>query len=75
MIFGVTWGAVFWAISVKAGVAATTGTVMIAVLPIMLGFQLLLQFVVFDVQDIPRQVKSRHAESRRLAAVEQLRRR
>ncbi len=75
MIFGATWGAVFWAISVKAGVPATTGTVMIAVLPIMLGFQLLLQFVVFDVQDIPRQVKARRAESRRLAAVEQLRRR
>ncbi len=75
MIFGATWGAVFWAISIETGVPATTGTVMIAVLPIMLGFQLLLQFVVFDVQDVPRQAKARRAESRRLAAVEQLRRR
>jgi dolichol-phosphate mannosyltransferase len=52
-LFGAIWGAWHWVISIQSGVAATTGTVMIAVLPIIVGFQLLLQALTLDIQGAP----------------------
>ena len=51
--FGAIWGAWHWAISIQTGIAATTGTVMIAVLPIIVGVQLLLQAITLDIQSAP----------------------
>jgi hypothetical protein len=53
VIFGTAWGAWHWTASFRTGVPATTGTVMIAVLPIMLGVQLLLQAATLDIQGVP----------------------
>lgn len=53
-LFGVIWGLAWWVQSVRSGVVATTGTVMIAALPIMIGVQLLLQFTAYDIQSVPR---------------------
>jgi hypothetical protein len=39
------------------GIPATTGTVLIAVLPIILGFQLLIQAISLDISDIPTKVQ------------------
>lgn len=58
IIFGVLWGAAGWIHSIRVNVAATTGTVMIAVLPIILGFQLVLQSFVFDIQNIPSKIRN-----------------
>jgi dolichol-phosphate mannosyltransferase len=52
-IFGSVFGGIFWARSILTGIAATTGTVMLAVLPVTLGFQLLLQGIVYDTQNHP----------------------
>jgi len=52
--FGGIWGIVHWRRSVITGVPATTGTVLIAVLPIILGIQLILQVIEFDISDVPR---------------------
>ena len=52
---GATFGAIHWYCSAQHGAAAPTGTVMLAVLPIVLGFQFLLQAVGLDIQDQPRQ--------------------
>lgn len=52
-LFGTIWGAWHWAISNQQGVPATTGTVMIAVLPIIVGVQLLLQAMTLDIQGAP----------------------
>jgi glycosyltransferase involved in cell wall biosynthesis len=52
-LFGSIWGAWHWAISNQQGVPATTGTVMIAVLPIIVGVQLLLQAITLDIQGAP----------------------
>ncbi|MGE5347037.1 MAG: glycosyltransferase family 2 protein [Acidithiobacillales bacterium] len=51
--FGVIWSLYHWYRSVATDVLATTGTVMIGALAIILGFQLLLQAVVLDVQNEP----------------------
>lgn len=54
MIFGSAWGAIYWLRSVMENQIATTGTVMISVLPIILGFQLLLSAIHFDMTNIPQ---------------------
>ena len=54
ILFGFIWGIVYWAESQKTGIPATTGTVLIAVLPIILGMQLLLQAISQDMADIPK---------------------
>lgn len=56
LMFGTLWGAWFWAASIRTGVPATTGTVMIAVLPLILGVQLLLQAATLDIQGAPAKV-------------------
>lgn len=53
-LFGGLFGAVQWYHSVHTGDVASTGTVMIAVLPIILGFQLLLNFLAFDMANEPK---------------------
>jgi len=52
-LFGGIWGAWHFFVSSQTGVVATTGTVMIAVLPIIVGVQLLLQALTLDVQGSP----------------------
>ncbi len=51
--FGAAWSAYHWHRSIVTGRVATTGTVMIGTLAIILGFQLLLQAAVLDVQNEP----------------------
>ena len=53
MAFGVLWSAFHWYRSWSTNVVASTGTVMIGTLAIILAFQLLLQAVVLDVQNEP----------------------
>ena len=51
--FGTLWGAYYWLQSYLHGGLASTGTVMIAVLPIIVGIQLLLQSIILDIQNVP----------------------
>lgn len=59
-LFGTIWGAYFWNKSNLTGIPASTGTVMVAVLPVILGFQLLLQAVAYDIQNVPKNVITRN---------------
>ncbi len=54
MLFGTIFGMFAWSESIGSGATASTGTVMIATLPIILGFQLLLSFLGFDIGNEPR---------------------
>ena len=53
-VFGLVAGIQQWVIASSAGVAATAGQVMIAALPLILGFQLFLAFVNFDIASTPK---------------------
>ncbi|MEA4812724.1 MAG: glycosyltransferase family 2 protein [Anaerolineaceae bacterium] len=55
--FGLIWGIWHWIVSIQTKVAATTGTVMLAVVPLILGFQFLLQAFVLDIGNVPKQLK------------------
>ncbi len=50
---GVAFGAYHWWLSIAEGTPATAGTVMIAVVPMILGFQLLLQALLLSVMGSP----------------------
>ena len=52
-LFGAIWGIYWWYHSYLTGVPSTTGTVIIATIPIILGFQLILQFITLDIQNVP----------------------
>ncbi|WP_193366838.1 glycosyltransferase family 2 protein [Pelagibius marinus] len=51
---GAMFGALTWMESARSGEPATTGTVMLSVTPLLLGFQLLLAFSHHDVARTPR---------------------
>jgi dolichol-phosphate mannosyltransferase len=69
--FGVTFGAIAWFNSAASGQDTPVGTVMIATLPIILGFQLLLAALSFDMANVPSRPLQRilyvPAEPRRIA--------
>ena len=54
LAFGTLFGAWHWYESISTGQVASTGTVMVAMLPIILGFQLLLNFLAFDMANEPK---------------------
>jgi glycosyltransferase involved in cell wall biosynthesis len=54
LLWGIAFGLYHWVMSEMSGRATPTGTVMLAVLPLILGFQLVLQAVVLDIQATPK---------------------
>ena len=56
LLFGVVFGIQGWTESALTRRPATTGTVMLAALPIILGVQLLLSFLAFDIAAVPTRV-------------------
>lgn len=58
MALGTVEGVVGWGKSLASGIPATTGTVMLAALPVVLGFQLLLSFVAYDIGAAPNRAIS-----------------
>ncbi len=65
-VFGLVFGAYHWAQSASSGEPATAGTVMIAVVPLILGVQMLLQGLALEVQASPGA-----EETRRLGRMEE----
>jgi dolichol-phosphate mannosyltransferase len=56
---GIIFGAVRWIVGAVQGGENTAGTVMLSALPIILGFQLVLAAVSYDVANVPRNPLSR----------------
>jgi dolichol-phosphate mannosyltransferase len=54
LLFGSIYGLIKWVDSVIHGVYASSGTVMLAALPIIIGVQLLISFIGFDMQNQPK---------------------
>lgn len=57
--FGLAFGLVNWWSAGQRGVEASAGTVMLAALPIIIGFQSLLGFLTIDIAKTPRTVQGR----------------
>lgn len=59
LLFGIGFGAWHWGESAVHGVATPLGTIMLAALPVLIGLQLLLGFLNFDVASVPTRPMSR----------------
>jgi dolichol-phosphate mannosyltransferase len=53
-IFGCIFGIYHWYLSAETANIASTGTVMLAALPLILGSQLLIQAMIVDMQNLPK---------------------
>jgi glycosyltransferase involved in cell wall biosynthesis len=53
-VWGIAFGAYQWWIHLQQGTVTPTGTVIVSVVPLILGFQLILQALVLDIQNSPR---------------------
>lgn len=56
-VFGVYFGLTRWADAASNGIPATAGTVMLSAVPVILGFQLILAFVSYDINSVPKTPK------------------
>jgi glycosyltransferase involved in cell wall biosynthesis len=63
IVFGTIYGIAHWGVDK----AATAGTVMIAALPLLTGIMLLLSFINFDAQQIPRETISSRLPVKRMS--------
>jgi glycosyltransferase involved in cell wall biosynthesis len=52
--FGLIFGAIHWLRGISTELPTPLGTIMLAALPTMLGLQLVLAFITFDVANVPR---------------------
>lgn len=52
--FGVVFGGYHWLISAQVGVPTSAGTVMVAAMPLLIGLQLILSFIGYDIASVPR---------------------
>lgn len=61
--FGCIYGAIQWLHSLRDGMPASAGTVMLSGLPIIVGLQLILAFLGHDISSIPRKPFNRMSSS------------
>jgi len=66
LTLGTVYGAIHWVESARAGVATPAGTVMLAGAPILMGMQLVLAFLAYDIASVPKRPLHRKTSSRRL---------
>lgn len=71
MLLGAGYGGYHWVQSMRMGVETAAGTVMAAALPVIIGMQMLLAFIGYDMASVPR----RPLHSRTRALVSQMWRR
>lgn len=60
LVFGVVFGGWHWIRAVREGVVASAGTVMLSALPTLMGLQLVLAFLNYDIASVPRRPIHRH---------------
>jgi glycosyltransferase involved in cell wall biosynthesis len=54
MAFGAIFGGIHWHQSIVSGIPATSGTIMVAALPVLLGGHLLISALNYDIANVPR---------------------
>lgn len=57
--FGIVFGAYHWWESARVGLPTSAGTVMLAAMPILMGMQLLLSFIGYDIVSVPKRPRHR----------------
>ncbi len=52
--FGSIYGGYHWINSIQTGISAPSGTVMLSAMPVLIGLQLILAFLSYDISSLPR---------------------
>lgn len=71
MVFGTLFGGYHWLGSAYAGTPTPLGTVMLSALPIIIGIQLVLAFLAYDINSVPVRAIHRKYSNRRSQPLEQ----
>lgn len=58
--FGSIYGSYHWINSIQTGITAPAGTVMLSAMPVLIGLQLILAFLSYDISSLPRSPLHRH---------------
>jgi len=67
ILFGTLFGGYHWLSAAYAGITTSLGTVMLAALPIMIGIQLVLAFLAYDINSVPiRAIHKKYSKRRSL---------
>lgn len=56
LFFGIIFGGYNWIQSSEQGVATPAGTVMLACMPLLMGFQFIIAFLSYDIASVPKRV-------------------
>jgi hypothetical protein len=67
LLWGGIFGAYMWTELAARGLFASSGTVMLAAMPFLLGAQFLMGFIAYDIQQVPREPVHRLLRDRRLS--------
>ena len=54
LVFGVCFGGWHWMLASNDGITTPAGTVMLSALPVLMGLQLVLAFLAYDIASVPR---------------------
>lgn len=54
LVFGIGFGSYQWIVALMTGISTALGIIMFAALPILIGLQLLLAFLAYDIAGVPR---------------------
>jgi glycosyltransferase involved in cell wall biosynthesis len=54
ILFGIVYGGVHWLRSAQSDIATPAGTVMVAALPLIMGVQMVMAFLAYDIASVPR---------------------
>jgi dolichol-phosphate mannosyltransferase len=65
LLLGTFYGGYHWMISMRAGAPTPAGTVMVAALPMIVGFQFVLAFIGYDISSVPRRPLQHRLGSRK----------
>lgn len=57
LLFGIVFGGWHWSLAISDGTTTSAGTVMLSALPTLMGLQLLLAFLAYDISSVPRRPK------------------
>src|SRR5690606_31533415 len=63
--FGLIYGGYHWLSSSQDGIPTPSGTVMLSAMPVLIGLQLILAFLSYDISSVPRRPLNRRAAAPR----------
>lgn len=64
LMFGAGFGGWNWLLAAREGATTPAGTVMLAALPALMGLQLILSFLAYDISSVPRRPRHRRKAER-----------